>query len=53
MIYLLDVGPLLALGLQQHVFYMRVATWVQTFENQQDTMLAACAITRNSVSCVF
>jgi hypothetical protein len=31
MIYLLDVSPLLALGLRQHVFHERMATWVRTF----------------------
>lgn len=45
MIYLLDVAPLLALGLQQHVFHGRVATWMQTVANQRDTMFATCAIT--------
>lgn len=45
MIYLLDVAPLLALGLQQHIFHARVATWVQTFEVQPDVIFATCAIT--------
>ena len=45
MIYLLDVAPLLALGLQQHIFHERVATWVQTLENQPEVMFATCAIT--------
>ena len=45
MIYLLDVAPLLALGLQQHIFHGRVAAWMKTFENQQGTMFATCAIT--------
>jgi predicted nucleic acid-binding protein len=45
MIYLLDVSPLLALGLRQHVFHERVATWVRTFETQEEVRFATCAIT--------
>lgn len=45
MIYLLDVSTLLALGLREHVFHERVATWVRTFESQEDVKLATCAIT--------
>jgi len=45
MIYLLDVSVLLAFGLREHVFHERVATWVRTFESQEEVKLATCAIT--------
>jgi hypothetical protein len=45
MIYLLDVSALLAFGLREHLFHERVATWVRTFEIQEEVKFATCAIT--------
>jgi hypothetical protein len=45
MIYLLDVSALLAFGLREHLFHARVATWVRTFEIQEEVKFATCAIT--------
>ncbi|HXN93570.1 MAG TPA: hypothetical protein VN879_03645 [Candidatus Acidoferrales bacterium] len=45
MIYLLDVSALLAFGLREHLFHERVATWVRTFEIQEEAKFATCAIT--------
>lgn len=44
MIYLLDVSALLAFGLREHAFHERVASWVRTFEQQDEVSFATCAI---------
>jgi predicted nucleic acid-binding protein len=40
--YLLDVSALIALGVRQHQFHVRVATWV---EKKQFSSLLTCSIT--------
>ena len=45
MMYLLDVSALLALGLREHVFHERVATWVRNITAREDVIFATCAIT--------
>lgn len=42
MIYLLDVNALVALGLMNHEFHARVASWVRSIHSPQ---LASCSIT--------
>lgn len=42
MIYLLDVNALVALGIVNHEFHGRVASWVQSSRSQN---LASCSIT--------
>jgi len=43
--YLLDVNGLVALGLLQHEFHERVASWVHTLASRGDPELATCSIT--------
>jgi uncharacterized protein len=47
MIYLLDVNALIALGLLNHEFHRRVASWVQSGNSSNDMspQLATCSIT--------
>jgi predicted nucleic acid-binding protein len=42
--YLLDVNALVALGFNEHEFYERVVSWVQTLSPGEDEF-ATCAIT--------
>jgi predicted nucleic acid-binding protein len=42
--YLLDVSALVALGFNEHGFYERVVSWVQTLSPREDEF-ATCAIT--------
>lgn len=44
MTYLLDVNSLLALGLRQHAFHDRVATWVSRLAGAGIPGLATCSI---------
>jgi uncharacterized protein len=45
MTYLLDVNSLLALGVIQHEFHERVATWIATLAKKGIPDLASCSIT--------
>lgn len=42
--YLLDVNALVALGFQEHEFFERVVSWVQSLRSGEDEF-ATCAIT--------
>ena len=45
MTYLLDVNALVALGLLEHEFHLRVARWVGSLVSRGRPELATCAIT--------
>jgi predicted nucleic acid-binding protein len=43
--FLLDVNALIAFGLRQHIFHLRIMHWVQSLKSIQQPELLTCSIT--------